>query len=475
MRQLVSFIVLVSLAYQSRQHELQGFDDTILFDINFPGKLADIHDLDDAEVMYVTSSMNEKYKCVLPAIKKTEEDDVKPYSGPSPLELIAPIFRQGTTCSYRLESYWTYEVCHGKYIRQYHEDREGKKVKLQEFILGKWAELHLEHLIGKTNKERLDLNPEFVAPTMRIDNMVLSYYEITMTNGTACDLNQNKPRSTIVKYVCFPDGKHEVYLLKELSTCVYEVVILTPLLCTHPKYKPKETGNLNINCVPTEGANAEPYSLTKLKRESSKLKRAAELDRLKVELVQFKSEDAVTGDQKSPKFVTNKVSDPSPVQEFLQGTHCLYGGTGWWQFEFCYGKSVEQFHIEKDGYRTSINLGMFDKEKHLEWIKEHPHKKPKPLEERKQLSHFYSGGSVCDKTGQPRQTEVKLKCVENRKSSSSVSLYLLEPKYCEYILGVESPLICEILDKADEYGLVEVPLDFDDDEGVELKKITIKL
>lgn len=37
---------------------------------------------------------------------------------------------------------------------------------------------------------------------------------------------------------------------------------------------------------------------------------------------------------------------------------------------------------------------------------------------------------------------------------SSVSLFLLEPKTCEYVLGVESPLICDILEYADENGLL---------------------
>ena len=37
----------------------------------------------------------------------------------------------------QLESFWTYELCHGRYIRQYHEERDGKKVKLQEYYLGK--------------------------------------------------------------------------------------------------------------------------------------------------------------------------------------------------------------------------------------------------------------------------------------------------------------------------------------------------
>lgn len=464
---------LCSVIGLSVQNDIKGFDDTILFDINFPGKLPEDISLDKSETMFVTSSMNEKYKCVLPNIVEKEENKVESYSGPSPLELISPLFVQGT-CSYRLESYWTYEVCHGKYIRQYHEEREGKKVKLQEYILGKWDEKYLDRLLEKSKTERNDLKEDIVIPTKKVDNINLPYYEVVMENGTACDLNLNKPRTTKVIYVCFIHGKHEVYLLKETSTCAYEIIILTPFLCSHPKYKPKEIGDLKINCVPVDDLGDQPYNLLKLKVESAKLRKNAEMDRIKVELIQFKTEDAIAGDPKSPKFVTDKVIDTSPVKSFLQGKHCLYGGTGWWKFEFCYGKSVEQFHIEKDGSKTSINLGFFDKSKHLDWIKDHPHKRPKPVEQRKQLSHLYSGGSVCDKTGQPRQTEVKLKCLENASSPGSVSLYLLEPKYCEYILGVESPLICEILDKADENGLVSIPYDFDEEDS-EFHTFTIKL
>lgn len=61
---------------------------------------------------------------------------------------------------------------------------------------------------------------------------------------------------------------------------------------------------------------------------------------------------------------------------------------------------------------------------------------------------------MCDETGEKRQTEVQLKCLENSTSMSKVSLFLMEPKMCHYILGVESPLICEIIEKADEDGLI---------------------
>lgn len=148
-------------------------------------------------------------------------------------------------------------------------------------------------------------------------------------------------------------------------------------------------------------------------------------------------------------------AEVSPVRNFLSGKNCLHGGNGWWKYEFCYGRSVAQYHIERDGTKTIVDLGKFDKLQHLNWIAANPHKKPKPAEVRKQLSHFYSGGTVCDKTGIMRQTEVKLKCVKNKLASpSSVSLSLREPRTCEYVLGVESPLICDILEYADDNGLL---------------------
>lgn len=99
-------------------------------------------------------------------------------------------------------------------------------------------------------------------------------------------------------------------------------------------------------------------------------------------------------------------------------------------------------------------LGYFNEDIHKKWLTENPQKRPKPVQSRTHLTHFYQGGSLCDKTGEKRQTEVKLKCLENSPSSSKVSLYLMEPQTCQYILGVESPLICDILSKADFDGLV---------------------
>ena len=129
--------------------------------------------------------------------------------------------------------------------------------------------------------------------------------------------------------------------------------------------------------------------------------------------------------------------DPEVVKQFLKGDYCLYGGTGWWKYEFCYGKKVDQYHEEGGGKRTVINLGVFSEEAHLAWLEKHPAKKPKEVEARKQVSVFYSAGDICDLTGKPRQIEVKLKC-KTADSPSTVTLYLLEPKVLYFELLFES-------------------------------------
>lgn len=81
----------------------------------------------------VTSSQKEKYKCLLPELKPKQSTTISDYDGPLPINLLKPLFSQ-KICSYRLESYWSYEVCHGRYIRQYHEERDGMAFGMVLFI-----------------------------------------------------------------------------------------------------------------------------------------------------------------------------------------------------------------------------------------------------------------------------------------------------------------------------------------------------
>lgn len=457
-------------------HDFRHFDDTVIFKINWPGKsdteLLEPHS--NVEPYFITTANNERYRCIIPDATEQEHEYSESYNGPNPIQLLQPIFAQNS-CSYRLESYWTYELCHGKYVRQYHEDREGKKIKMQEYYLGTLDKAQKMKLSTYYDEQAKNPNRKLNIPIKKIDGINMPYVEIEMTDGTMCDLN-NKPRIIRVLYVCYKHGKHDVYSLKETMTCEYEAIVLSPVLCAHPDYKPSDTGENEITCQPVDSAPKKPKSLMMMEQESLKMRHQQARDdkQQKVYAIIHVDKEGQDGEQRvrveiHPLDKHNNADEPvnlivdqsispaevSPVQNFLSGKNCLHGGNGWWKYEFCYGRSVVQYHVERDGTKTIVNLGRFDKQKHLEWIAAHPHKKPKPPELRKHLSHFYSDGSSCDKTGTARQTEVKLKCVENHTASpSSVSLFLLEPKTCEYVLGVESPLICDILEYADENGLL---------------------
>lgn len=213
----------------------------------------------------VTTHSKEKYKCLIPSTEEPVTEDEPPYEGPSAFDLVTTLF-SSTTCSYRIESYWTYEICHGSYVKQFHEEREGKSIKIQEYFLGKWNKdktVKFEQALNDAEKKGDKFR------TIRIDGVNLPYLEVEMTDGTFCELNEDH-RITKVQYVCYPHGKNEVYSLKETSTCNYEVVILAPALCVHPKFNPKHTGDNTIQCVPLGDAPTKPRSLLMMEVDNLK-------------------------------------------------------------------------------------------------------------------------------------------------------------------------------------------------------------
>ncbi|XP_065564226.1 endoplasmic reticulum lectin 1-like [Artemia franciscana] len=147
---------------------------------------------------------------------------------------------------------------------------------------------------------------------------------------------------------------------------------------------------------------------------------------------------------------------PTPYAQPFLARELSGLGTGWWRYEFCYGKKVNQFHEEGDGTKTVIHLGSFNRENHLKWLQDHTNKRPKPHSERKQVSQYYTGGSVCDTTKKSRSVEVKLKCKEPGLTQNAISLYLLEPHECEYVLGVEAGFLCPLIQEADENGEIDL-------------------
>ncbi|EFX71320.1 hypothetical protein DAPPUDRAFT_308922 [Daphnia pulex] len=509
----IIFLLLLccSFSLENDLSYLKAFDDSIIYRLAWEKEHESLlKEVESLPTVTMVTARKEKYVCSIPKMLETKEEEIPIYEGPNPLQLLSPLFTQ-MSCSYRLESFWTYELCHGRYIRQYHEERDGKKVKLQEYYLGKFDKEKMDRQSAEIDAE-IKIGERQEVPVRKIEGLSLPYLLVTMDSGTLCDLN-GKPRMTRVYYVCYPAGKHEIFSLEEASSCEYEIVVLTPHLCQHPDYRAKESEENKINCWAVEGSPKKPSSLLDMEAESLMLQQQQNLlDSLGLSdskfKVEFRQVDDVTGqgqkqtvafitpsgggtsgrkelnsDQQSsgiakPETETSPRLQPPPtlppqpvfdsklVDDFLAGEYCLNGGTGWWKYEFCYGKRADQYHEEKDGSRTSIQLGVFNKEKHLAWLEENPSKRPKAIVGRKQVSHMYSDGGYCEMTNSRRRVEVKLKCKEITQtehqqqsfthSMNAVSLYLLEPQPCEYVLGVEAPFLCPLIDAADANGLIQL-------------------
>lgn len=447
-------------------NQIKGLDDAILFRLNWGGGDAGLLDSPDYEKLVMTSSMNERYECLVPIKYGDNDNKHEIYKGPSPIALLMPLFKK-QSCNLRLEPYWTYELCHGRHIKQYREEREGKNSNLLEFSLGIITKEGLAALSKQAEASPQEIPVNANIPTTKIEGLDTPYFMVNYTDGTVCDLT-GRPRTSHVLFVCYEEGRHDIYSIKETYSCEYEIVVLSPNLCQHPHYRPRELPQTNLHCIPMEGSPKRPRNMLQIEAESLKLRSSDAIlagdtssGSVKLEVLDDDEEDTTTTTTSSsssstsepkprvPLFSPQPAIDQKLVEDFLSGDYCLHGGSGWWKHEFCHGRKVEQYHEERDGTKTSILLGYFNMEDHKKWIAQNPEKSYKPG--KRHVSHFYSGGTTCDVTGAPRQVEVKLKCKES-SSPSSMAMYLQEPRTCEYVLVVETSIVCPLLRHADHLG-----------------------
>jgi endoplasmic reticulum lectin 1 len=272
-------------------------------------------------------------------------------------------------CSYRLEQYWTYELCHGKYLRQFHEDSASQKTKSQEYFLGKFDSNSQLSVTAETFAQKLEQlkSAGKDVPRVTVEGVSLPYIEFNFTGGTVCDVN-NKPRLTRVLYVCSENAKHELHSIKETSTCEYEAIVLSPILCLHPDYKIESASENEIRCYPVGSAPPRPKDLAELESTIRAQSRPETLFDGKT--IIFESTDAIGS---SPGFRLIQVHDPetadleslgdpskmgfpvnrnprkfpsedlSLVAEFLAGDFCLQGVS-------CYCYSLSSAHHFKSSH-----------------------------------------------------------------------------------------------------------------------------
>jgi protein OS-9 len=139
----------------------------------------------------------------------------------------------GDFCSYRVEEWWTYELCYKKAARQYHT--ESGKV-LDSYILGNFSDAHSNMITPAVDTEA---------------GGDVKYVKQMYLGGDSCELTGGK-RSAEVRFVCGRAGQTVLSEIREPSSCSYVFIISTPRLCKHPAFQDKIPAASPIVCYPAE-------------------------------------------------------------------------------------------------------------------------------------------------------------------------------------------------------------------------------
>uniref|UniRef100_A0ABM5FPD2 Endoplasmic reticulum lectin n=1 Tax=Pogona vitticeps TaxID=103695 RepID=A0ABM5FPD2_9SAUR len=191
--------------------------------------------------------------------------------------------------------------------------------------------------------------------------------------------------------------------------------------------------------------------------ELSEMKYGIEIGAEPVMAGQSKSADVVTISSKykqkyecrlpvaAVKIHQDKEEDPQSytglgILELLkpmEAAPCLIKTKDWWTYEFCYGKHIQQYHMEESEIKGDIlYLGHYQSA--FDWDNETA-KASKQHKLKRYHSQTYINGSKCNLNGKPREAEVRFLCEEG---SGDYIARVDEPQSCSYVLTVHTTRIC---------------------------------
>jgi len=158
-------------------------------------------------------------------------------------------------CISTVQGWWTYELCYGKHVRQYHEERTRNKKNAQVE-----TKITVDYTLGKAKKpQKLSLQ---VINGKRNAGFVEERYE----GGTKCDITGD-PRVVTARYKCMNDvSTLALTPPEEISSCIYTIDVAVPALCQHPAFKTTHEPASEIVCYP-KGMN-EPVKEDKTDSDS---------------------------------------------------------------------------------------------------------------------------------------------------------------------------------------------------------------
>jgi len=264
----IGFVVLAALLNgssaqdkpvgSSQQSNILSFNTREIDSIQYEVKISNEPVLQETsnqenQMMTMVNKFGQKYRCLLPDIdidresispfltmspegENNPETVVKKPSTPLALStenvktVLAPMEKE--PCLIRTKDWWSYELCYGKYVRQFHLEDGRPSGKI--LVLGNydheqdWSETRKDSKNGKVTHHS-------------------QYY----TNGTVCDLTGGYRKSEI-RYVCDPlEVPDRIIRVDEPQSCDYIITVATSKICSISQLRPEEVPKpKKISCSP---------------------------------------------------------------------------------------------------------------------------------------------------------------------------------------------------------------------------------
>ncbi|GAA5976619.1 hypothetical protein JCM10908_005571 [Rhodotorula pacifica] len=173
--------------------------------------------------------------------------------------------------------------------------------------------------------------------------------------------------------------------------------------------------------------------------------------------------DALVQAAERDKGLTNGLALLEPMRN-----GCLYLRQGWFTYSFCYGSEIRQFHEirvagaigpSEDPESESYSLGLMPESTSIAKTPKYGSGSAAVLRQERiparlggeasqglgwdeggrYLSQTWSSGTVCDKTGLPREVEVQFHC--NTQSIDRIA-WIRETSICRYVMLIHTPRLC---------------------------------
>lgn len=151
--------------------------------------------------------------------------------------------------------------------------------------------------------------------------------------------------------------------------------------------------------------------------------------------------------------------------ELMRGleNECLHFVSGWWSYQYCYGKSVVQYHAvpnpkggpplrDKNSQEYILGTSLSpssqsQKGKQIEvsntdqkQLSPPPNTELQAKDNQRYLVQRLDGGTICDLTGRPRTIEIQYHC--NPALSGDRIGWIKEITTCAYLMVIHTPRLC---------------------------------